>query len=303
MLFLFLIGLKMDVGIIMRCGKKAWVIGLTSFFLPLLLTIPLSYLLTVSFTLEHSLESSLMFVAILESSNSFHVIVCLLSDLKLLNSELGHLATSSSMVSGLLSMVALGIGFTVKQTLGSGIESWILITISSITLIFIIVMVLRPIVIWMIRKSPEGKPVKEMYITSIMLMVMGTSFLSELFGQHALFGPMILGLAIPDGPPIGSALTDNLEWFVTGLMLPLFFMILGGKTDIREVELKSVLMVELLSVVALIGKMIGTIVPSLFCKMSFHEAFILSLILSSLGFLDLQFYSRAVQLQVNFLPF
>ncbi|KAI3867943.1 hypothetical protein MKW92_049904 [Papaver armeniacum] len=297
MLYLFVIGLKMDVGIIKRCGKRAWFIGLATSIIPLLLTIPLAYILAVSFKLEHSLESSLLFVAILESSNSFHVICCLLADLNLLNSELGYLATSVSMISGLLSMIMLNIGFTVKQTMGSGAEAWVLTVVSALTLIFVIILVLRPIVLWMIRESPEGKPVKEWYLTFIMVMMMLSAFLSELFGQHLLFGPTIFGLAIPDGPPIGSALTHELEWFTTELFLPLFYLILGGKMDVRLVDMKTALMVELLSVVALIGKMIGTIVPSLLCKMSFQEGFILALILGSLGFLDIQFFSRAVQLQ------
>ncbi|OVA12693.1 Cation/H+ exchanger [Macleaya cordata] len=297
MLYIFIIGLKMDVGIIMRSERKAWILGITTFITPLLLTIPLSFLLSKCFTLEKSLDSSLLFVAVLESSNSFHVIACLLSDLKLLNSELGHLASSSSMISGLFSTISLGIAFTWRQSYPSGWKATLLITISSIILLLVIVFVLRPMVVWMIRRSPEGKPVKQIYLTSILLMVLGTSFLSELFGQHLLFGPMFLGLAIPDGPPIGAALTETLDWFVSGLMLPLYFLILGGKTDVREIELKTLVMVELLSVVALLGKIIGTIVPALLCRMPFQDAFILALILSSLGFLDLQIYSRAVQLK------
>ncbi|RZC82480.1 hypothetical protein C5167_045266 [Papaver somniferum] len=253
MLYLFVIGLKMDVGIIKRCGKRAWFIGLAIFILPLLLTIPLAYILAVSFKLEHSLESSLLFVAILESSNSFHVICCLLADPNLLNSELGYLATSASMISGLLSMTMLNIGFTVKQTMGSGAEAWVLTIVSSLTLIFVIVLVLRPIVLWMIRESPEGKPVKEWYLTFIMAMMMLSAFLSELFGQHLFFGPTIFGLAIPDGPPIGSALTDELEWFTTELFLPLFYMILGGKMDFISGNCFTVMTVSSMLLTAVIS--------------------------------------------------
>ena len=45
---------------------------------------------------------------------------------------------------------------------------------------------------------------------------------SDTFDEQVFLGPYILGLAIPDGPPLGSAIASKLDCFVSGVFLLLF---------------------------------------------------------------------------------
>ncbi|KAF6142906.1 hypothetical protein GIB67_033294 [Kingdonia uniflora] len=293
MFFLFLVGVKMDLKMVKRSGKKAWAIGLLTFILPLILTVPISFYLR-RYVAKDNIRDSLPLIAVLNSSTSFHVITCLLTDLKLLNSELGRLATSASTISGMLSWITLVVAFSVKQSIMSGPATWILLVVSGFVQVMITVYVLRPIVMWMIRNTPEGKPFKETHMFTVFLMILGSALVSELFGQHFSFGPMVLGLILPDGPPLGSALADKLDCFVSGLLLPLYFFLIGRRADLHLKDSANVWVLGSMSLLAVLGKFAGSILPALYCKVRIQDAIVLGLILSSLGIVDLTFYSRAL---------
>ncbi|KAF6136152.1 hypothetical protein GIB67_001561, partial [Kingdonia uniflora] len=293
MFFLFLVGVKMDLKMVKRSGKKAWAIGILSFILPLILTVPISFYLR-RYVAAESIRDSLPLIAVLNSSTSFHVITCLLTDLKLLNSEMGRLATSSSTISGMLSWITLVVAFSVKQSIKSGPATWILLVFSGFVQVMLTMYVLRPIVMWMIRNTPEGKPFKESYLFAVFLMILGSGLASDVFGQHSSFGPMVLGLTLPDGPPLGDALADKLDCFVSGLLLPLYFYLIGRRANFNLKDSSYVWVLGSMSLLGVLGKLAGTILPALYCKIRIQDAVILGLMLSALGIVDLTFYSRAL---------
>ena len=55
------------------------------------------------------------------------------------------------------------------------------------------------------------------------------SLLGEITGLHYMLGPMILGLAVPDGWPLGSAIIDKLESFVSLILLPTCYVLSCGR--------------------------------------------------------------------------
>jgi Kef-type K+ transport system membrane component KefB len=74
---------------------------------------------------------------------------------------------------------------------------------SVIIFCLILAFAIRPAMFWVIRQTLEGRHVKDTYIHTILLMVLGSRYLSDLIGQGSLFEPFMLGLAIPDGLPLG----------------------------------------------------------------------------------------------------
>ncbi|KAK9289538.1 hypothetical protein L1049_007694 [Liquidambar formosana] len=296
MLFIFLVGVKMDLTMVKRARKKEWVIGLLSFVTPMILTVSVSLLLKLLVEMHQELENNLTFVGMLQSLSTFHGVACFLGDLNLLSSELGRLAISSSMISGLLSYTMVLATFAIKQTLnnGDGIGTYMCLVISAFSQIIFIVYAIIPLLDWIIRQTPEGEPIKEFHHCLVLLVVLTCALISELFGQHLFFGPMILGLAIPDGSPLALTLINKLDYFVSWVMLPLFFLVSGGKTNLHLVNLKTFVLIEFMSFVALLSKFIGTLFPALYYgDMILEDAITLALIMGSIGVVDVQFYIRA----------
>ncbi|XP_043710152.1 cation/H(+) antiporter 15-like [Telopea speciosissima] len=291
----FLAGVRMDIGTIKHSGKKEWAIGIFSFVIPMLFSLPTAFLFKRILSFNSLLHGSLFMVAFLMSSTSFNVVANFLYELKLLNSELGRLAMSSSMISVLLSWFSLDIGMIFKQTMmnGHGVNSGLMLFFSTVAMVFFMYSVLRPIMLWMIEQTEEGRPLKQSYLYSIFLMVLGCCWLSESLGKHVAFTAAFLGMCVPGGPPLGSALEEKVECFVTGVLLPFYLVVNFEDVDLYRIDLKAFLVIQSLCLIAAFGKFLGTVLTCSYFHVPLSESIPLGLVLCTLGLLDLQFYKSA----------
>ncbi|OIT00843.1 PREDICTED: cation/H(+) antiporter 15-like [Nicotiana attenuata] len=299
MLFLFLVGVKMDLNMLWNTGRRAVIIGLATFLFPLLLCFIISQCFLHSLALEQRIHRSLLWVASLQSMSSFHVTNCLLTDLKLLNSEIGKIALSSSMISGTCAWFWISIIFTGKQSIGEHKKGSLLLMFFFVAIMFILLgCLVRPLVQRMARRSEGKKSVGENHIFAIFIMVMASALFGEIVGQHFLFGPMILGLAIPDGPPIGSALIAKLDSFISYVLLPLYVVISGTKLDFSVITWRHFGIIETLAVFSFLSKVVATMIPCLLSRMPKRDAFCLGVVLSCQGITDVVILQRAVYINL-----
>ncbi|KAM7252939.1 hypothetical protein ACFE04_025557 [Oxalis oulophora] len=292
-LYMFINGVKMNVSMIKKAGTTSISIGILPVLIPMLI-LPI-------FKIKNNKEltSSTMFVATTYSLTSFPVIADLLRHLKIINSELGRLALSGALVGDLLSLFFFTASALLRMWKDMTDVSQVLINHIIIISLFIVVvvLVLRPVMYWIVRNTPEGRPVKEIYVYFVMLTFLGTTFLTSKFGQFLLFGPFVLGLIVPSGPPLGYALEKKLDAMVSGLFLPLFVAsatmrvvsfskLPSSKTDIDNLPIN-----ELIVLAMLVSKFVVTMGISLYSNMPKHDALALSFIMSSKGIMDLGWYS------------
>ncbi|XP_031384632.1 cation/H(+) antiporter 4-like [Punica granatum] len=287
-LFLFLIAVKMDMGMLQRVGRKSWAIGVTSLIAPILVaTATLTAYSRMHKPAKKDFEE-LSFISIEQSLTSFPVISCLLSDLKLSNTELGRLALSSSLVSNILGILLVFSTSTTRMAPSRAFRDILL------TIIFLLmtVFVLRAAMKWIVRHTPEGRPVKEIYLQGILFLAISSALYSNFAGQTILLGPLLLGLAVPDGPPLGSALVNRLESFFTGILLPVYVTSTVANTDldVLVLEIKRIPIEAAVIFIVFVAKMVGSILPPLICKMPFNDSLALAAILSCKGVVELGTY-------------
>ncbi|KAM3203391.1 hypothetical protein P3L10_031017 [Capsicum annuum] len=117
-------------------------------------------------------------------------------------------------------------------------------------------------------------------------------FVSESLGQPAAVGSFILGLVVPEGPPLGSSLVYKIDSLCTGLLLPAKFAINGLSLDIFTLEKgkKSLLAVEAIILLGYLGKFADTLVSAVQFGLSFRDAIPLALIMCSKGIIEASMY-------------
>lgn len=288
MLFVFLIGVKMDLSMVVKSGKKALAVGILGFFVPLGLAGSVAYLLNKFLSLDHDVARALPYVVPMLSMTAFPVITCFLDELKILNSEIGRLASSSSIICDvcLWSFSCINFATELAKT-----KSLIVIIGSSVSVglfVVVVILVIRPAALWVIQHTPETRPVKETYIILALVTLMASGFAGEIIGIKATTASLVLGLIIPDGPPLGAALVDTLDCFVSLMLLPLFFAVSGLKVDVFCIQnLKNVGVLQLVVLVAFIGKTVGSMLPLIICRMPFRDALSLGLIMNTKGIVEL----------------
>ncbi|XP_057487726.1 cation/H(+) antiporter 15-like [Actinidia eriantha] len=287
-LFIFLIGVKMDPSMVLRSGKKALAIGILGFFIPYGLATFVSFLLEHFLSLDDELSSVLPTIIAMQSMTAFPVIACFLDELKILNSEIGRLASSSSIICDICHWTIISVKYTLRLAMAKSLKLSLGSLMSAAVYVVVIVFGVRPAALWVIRRTPEGRPVKEIYIFGVLVAVMCCGLIGEVFGLGSILATLAFGLVIPDGPPLGAALVEKLDCFVSVLLMPLFFTICGLQMDVFAIgNLKNVGVIQLLVLVAFIGKIMGTMLPPLFCRMPLRDAFSFALIMNSKGIVEL----------------
>ncbi|KAL9232546.1 hypothetical protein vseg_007647 [Gypsophila vaccaria] len=288
MLFLFLLGVKMDLALALRSGKKPIAIGVLGILISYGLATLVAFLVKHFISLDPDILRILPFVVEVQSMSAFPVIACFLTDLKILNSEIGRLASSSSVVSDVFQWSLITIRFATKIVKAKSVSSF-LGSFTSVALFIVFALYgIRPAVLWTIRQTPDGQPIKEVYIFGVFITLFGCGFIGEAIGLSAVIACFIVGLVIPDGPPLGAALSEKLDSLVSVLLMPIFFAICGLQMDVFAIQtMKNIGVIHLVIFAAFLGKVVGTIAPPLFYRMPFRDALSLALIMNAKGIVEL----------------
>ncbi|XP_026384672.1 cation/H(+) antiporter 15-like [Papaver somniferum] len=285
------------MAMLLTTRRKTIFIGCFSFIVPLIVNFSVSLLMKRFMDMDLRLRQSLPAIALVLSLTAFHDTSCVLDDLNLLNSEIGRLSLSISFVSGIFSWAIVFIIFSIKEILTLDLHTVIFSWMSKALLFCFILFLVRPLYLWMIRNTPEGDNLKEGYVILIFLLVLISAFYTESIGEKAVSGAVLMGLAVPVGPPIASAIVEKLEYFVTLVLLPSFFIGACYQIDVFNINLKNFAIVELLVFLGFFMRLIAVLLPCLYCEMPFQEALSISLILNCDGIFALLILARLLNVK------
>ncbi|KAJ1418750.1 Sodium/solute symporter superfamily [Sesbania bispinosa] len=285
--FLFLVGLELDLRSIKRTGQKAIAIAVCGITVPFVLGIGTSFVLRATISKGVEPLSFLVFMGVALSITAFPVLARILAELKLLTTDVGRIAMSAAAVNDVAAWILLALAIALS---GSNSSPWISVWVLLCGAAFIIfaVLTIRPLLAAMARRSPDGEPVKEIYICITLTLVLACSFVTDTIGIHALFGAFVVGVIVPKDGPFAGVLIEKIEDLVSGLFLPLYFASSGLKTNVATISggLSWGLLV-LVIFNACFGKIIGTVVVSLICKVPFRESLALGFLMNTKGLVEL----------------
>ncbi|XP_006293415.2 cation/H(+) antiporter 8 [Capsella rubella] len=301
MIFWFLKGVKMDVKRIFKAESKARVTGIATVSFPIIV----GYMLYKFKSVENRPLSSQHYdtLLLMESLTSFSGIARLLRDLGMNHSSIGRVALSSALVSDLVGLVLMMTSaFFASYSLIGGMLMLIEISFSLVILFAFV----RPLLFKVIKQKREGRPIEDKYIYGILVVLCLSCMYWKLIDQNPALGAFFLGLAIPNGPPIGSALVERLESFNFGIILPLFLSATMLRTDIASWkdaltfysnDEKKFAVASLVLLIFLLKLSVSVIVPYIY-KMPLRDSVVLSLIMAHKGVIELNFYFYAHSLKL-----
>ena len=285
--FLFLVGLELDMRAIRRTGHKALAIALCGITVPFVLGIGTSFALRATVSKGAEPVSFLVFMGVALSITAFPVLARILAELKLLTTDVGRIAMSAAAVNDVAAWILLALAIAISGSNGSPlVPLWVLL--SGVAFVLFAVFAIRPLLVAMANRSPEGEPVKEVYICITLTLVLACSFVTDTIGIHALFGAFVIGTIMPKEGSFSVVMIEKIEDLVSGLFLPLFFVSSGLKTNVATISGGlSWAMLVLVIFNACFGKIVGTIVVSLICKVPSHEAVALGFLMNTKGLVEL----------------
>lgn len=298
MLHLFVLGVQIDISLLKRIGRKAMAIGITGFMVALAfggLAIKLVLLITSS---KQELGPDISIMVAMNAVTSFIVITSLLNELNILNSEIGRLASSTSMVSDACGWCTAFFFIYIVRALQSSTFKPMVTVAMMVSYYCILIFVLRPLVIWIVNLTPSGRPIKESHFVVILCILLGNGFLAEYVGQHAGFGSFLFGLSLPGEPPLGALLLQKLGTICSGTLLPVYCTISGFRTEISALDRSSSGMLFII-LAGYMGKFTGTLLSSIYFEIPFLDSLSLSLIMCCRGVIELAIYSTWKDIKVT----
>lgn len=289
MYFLFVAGVKMDLGLVKKSGKKELYISFMGFVVPLIAVTGVGFFFRESMDKDLAKFTSIGAISSALAITSFPVLHPVLQELNLLSSEVGKMALSTAIIGDAIAInVVVAFEASLQGENNPRNALWYLI--SSTCLATFVAVVVRIGMEWIAEKTPEGKPVKQNFIIWIFLAVLALGFLTDFFGVAICNGPLWLGLIIPDGPPLGSTLVEKSDTLVSEILLPFSYATVGLLTDVPAMTSdgwSKLMPLFAMTLTGYLSKFVAMLGTALYFQMPVRDSFTLSLILSLRGQVEL----------------
>lgn len=288
-LFLFLVGLEIDVRIIQRNYKASMLISAAGLVIPLGLGAALGVPIYHQFV-DPSVNYGyfLLFVAVAIGITAFPVLCRILTELKLLEDTVGVVVLAAGVGNDVVGWILLALSVALVNA-DSGLTAlWVLLTAVGYT-IFLLVPV-RWAFRWVARRTgslESGHP-STLMMTITLVLVFISAFFTDIIGIHAIFGGFLAGLIIPKDNGFAISLVEKLEDLVSLLFLPLYFAFSGLKTNLGLLD-NGVTWgyTILICTVAFFSKFLGCAVTAKLCGFTWRESGAVGSLMSCKGLVEL----------------
>jgi Kef-type K+ transport system membrane component KefB len=284
-LYMFLVGLELNAGVLQGRARATLTISAASILLPFMLGVALALILYPRLSaIKVPFSSFALFVGVATSITAFPVLARILTDLQMQKTPLGVLALSCAAANDVAAWCLLAFVLGAAQAKLGGAFAVLGLTAGYIGLLIFVV---RPLAS---RFLPRGE--KEQLSQGTIALVLAALLLSalatEAIGVHAIFGAFLLGAVIPHDSAVARTFTGKLEDLVTVLFLPAFFAYTGMRTQIGLVSgSEQWLLCGLIILVATAGKFGGTWLSARFTGLGWRDAAALGLLMNTRGLMEL----------------
>ncbi|XP_039046991.1 cation/H(+) antiporter 4-like [Hibiscus syriacus] len=234
------------------------------------------------------------FLATTYAGISFPVIHDLLMELRILNSELGRLGLAAALIGDMMTIVITLFGIWLNKLFQQRTEGVLFHMGVTMFVTVIAAFVLRPAMKWMANHTTETGRIKDVWFYVIVVAFMVAPLLAGTIGLQTKYGPIILGLAVPEGPPLGSSLVEKLDPVSSELFLPVFLATSGMRFNLSDIRDPSQYTKDHVvgAAVTLFVKFGVSLVLTMFCKMPIKDSLAFSLIMISKGIVEIASYSN-----------
>ena len=286
-LFMFIIGMELDFGLLKGKKQSTLIISHVSIIFPYLLGVVLAYFLFTSFAPPNiTFISFALFMGIAMSITAFPVLARIIRDRNMTKTTLGSMALTCAAADDVTAWCILALVVAIAKS-GTG---WSAIYTFLCAGAFILCMfyVVRPL----LAKATErlirnDKPTKS-YLSIVFLMLLAALFIAEIIGIHLLFGAFIAGVIMPEKIDLKNRIVYKVEDVSLVLLLPLFFIYTGLRTEIGLLNsLHLWLVCALIIFLAVLGKFAGTALTARYVGHKWQDAMSLGVLMNTRGLMEL----------------
>ncbi|MES2737623.1 MAG: cation:proton antiporter [Verrucomicrobiota bacterium] len=287
-LFMFVVGMELNVNHVKEKAHTAVLVSHASIVFPYLLGVILAYFLYTDLAAPGaSFLAFALFMGISMSITAFPVLARILQERGMAKSFLGSTAITCAAVDDVTAWSILA--FVVAIARASSVSGSALNLVLVAAFIGLMIWVVKPMLTRLlgVKRLAREEPSKGTLATIICLVV-SSALCTEIIGIHALFGAFLAGAIMPDLHGFRHKLTVRIENFSSVLLLPLFFVFTGLRTQIGLLnDVQGWLICLLIIAVATLGKLGGSAVTARLTGMNWRDSLQLGALMNTRGLMEL----------------
>ena len=286
-LFMFVIGMELDVNVLKSKAKDAIFISHVSIVFPFSLGVGLAYFTYLDFAPNNvQFISFALFMGISMSVTAFPVLARIVQERGLTKSKLGIIAITSAAIDDVTAWCLLAIVIAIVKA-GAFTPALVTIGLSLVYVLFML-LVLRPFLNRLGSIYTNRETISRGIIALVFLILLSSAWATEVIGIHALFGAFLAGVVMPPNLNFRKILVDKLEDVALVLLLPLFFVFTGLRTQIGLLNDSSLWYTCLLVIlIAIVGKFLGSALAARYVGQTWKDSLSIGALMNTRGLMEL----------------
>ncbi|RDI67963.1 cation:proton antiporter [Nocardia pseudobrasiliensis] len=254
--FMFLVGMQTGHERLRENGARGVVIGHASIAVPFLGGILVAWSLYDRYSPPRADELAFaLFIGLSFAITAFPVLARILQERKLINSRIGTTALAAAGIGDVTAWCLLAVIVALVQQASTVPAVLSLAAILAFTVLMLAVV--RPLLARLLVRADGTTPPLIVSFGVPVCVLLSSAVATDLMGLHALFGAFLAGAVMPRREALLSELSAKLESLTLILLLPLFFVTIGLKTDVGAVTGGGLLICVGLVAVAVATKFLG----------------------------------------------
>jgi Kef-type K+ transport system membrane component KefB len=286
-LFMFMVGMELDLKILKNKAHDAVVVSHASIIIPFALGMTLAYFIYESLAPTGVEFSSFgLFVGISMSITAFPVLARIVQERGIHKTRLGTIVITCAAADDITAWCMLAAVIAIVKA-GSFVSSLYVILLA-IVYVLLMIKVVRPFLIRIgnlyATRGSLSKPIIAIFFVTLLL----SSFATEIIGIHALFGAFMAGAIMPDNVKFRDLFIEKVEDVALVLLLPLFFVFTGLRTQIGLINDPELWIITgLIILVAVVGKFVGSALAAKFVGQNWKDSLAIGALMNTRGLMEL----------------
>jgi Kef-type K+ transport system membrane component KefB len=220
------------------------------------------------------------------SITAFPVLARILIEHRMLKTPIGGLAMASAGVDDVTAWGLIAVA-TALAGAASGYAALVVVGASAAFAIGLFV-IGRPLLARMSTAYDEVGRVPALWLGIIFVAVLLAAYVAGWIGVAPVLGAFLIGMIMPRHAGLTDDVRDRLEDFVVIVLLPLFFVVTGLRTEINALNRWELWLITLgLIVIAIVGKWIGAALAARYGGFAWRESNVIGALMNTRGLTEL----------------
>lgn len=284
-LYMFLIGLEFDLGLLRGRARSAGLVSGAGILVPFAAGAALlPYLMARDDLFAAGVGPGIawLFIGASISITAFPMLARILHERGIAGTRLGTLTLAAASIDDAIAWCLLALVLALfQQNLVAA-----LVTVSGGFLYGAVMLTLGRRLLQGFARQRGGELTVDTF-AGVMVVLMACAWLTDSIGIYAVFGAFICGAAMPKGR-FAETLAPRLEQLTTSLFLPMFFVYSGLNTKIELVNTTELWVVTAVVVlVSILGKGVACLLAARVSGESWHHAAVIGTLMNARGLMEL----------------